>query len=377
MKNKLTFTLLALALLLGSCAKDDPAPDRAENPELAKAPAFVDQALAELEKDYNNPPHYGEEISSRAIVYLPAGSVNGLQNAISEAGWGGKVIVKSGDHYESGTVTIAQTVRIVGEENARIYFNVAAPGPFPAVTTNELDPAIHIKNVNMVWIKGLQIRPQTGNGSTAIFLEKGRLARIEGNSIGNFQFGIWASDNSHSPSIYDNEITGYDGLSVWGIVIESGADAKLKGNHVSKFGANIFVSDKRGIMSKNETSGGSIGLLACTVQGNFKLPNGQILANAIPCENWVFSDNKSYDNFWNYLVIDGSHHNFLYRNEAWNPGLYDVELAGETYRFGTFSPLTHHNFVVNPNNSIITKDCGVNNTVLAGTIVKNLNDPCF
>jgi hypothetical protein len=373
---KIKFTLLALALLLGSCAKDNPTPEQPQNPELAKAQAIVDQALAELEKDYENPPVY-EGTSSRAIVYLPAGSVNGLQNAISEAGWGGKVIVKSGDHWESGTVTIAQTVRIIGEENARIFFDVAAPGPFPTVTTNELDPAIFIKNVNMVWIKGLEIRPQTGKGSTGIFLEKGRLARIEDNTIGNFQFGIWASGISHSPSIYDNEITGYEGGSVWGIVIESGSSAKIKGNKVSSFGASIFVSDKRGIMSENETSGSSIGVLACTVQGNFKLLNGQILQNAIPCEEWVFANNISHDNYWNYLVIDGSHHNFLFGNEAWNPGLYDVELAGETYRFGAFSPLTHDNFVVNPNNGILTKDCGVNNVVLAGDKVNNEDDPCF
>ena len=40
-------------------------------------------------------------------VALPAGSIDGLAAAIASAGPGGTVILKSGLHTESGTVTVA------------------------------------------------------------------------------------------------------------------------------------------------------------------------------------------------------------------------------------------------------------------------------
>lgn len=381
MNNKFTIALWALALtLLAGCAKDEaPATTTAlqQNQVPSDMQAIADKALAEIEYDYNHPPG-GTEIGSRATVTVPAGSVNALAAAIAQAGPNGKVVLKSGSHWESNTVTITQKVTIQGEEGAKLYVDVAGPGdPFPFLTTNVLDPAILIKDCNFVWIKNLEIRPQGAKGSTGIFLEKGRFARIEGNLIKNFQFGIWLSDNSNTASLYDNEVVGYSDLGVWGLVMESGKSVKLKGNYVASFASNIFASDERGIATDNEMEGGFQGILLCTVQGNVQLPNGTLLQNAIPCKDWKVMNNYSHHNYWNYLVIDGANHNFLFRNDAANAGLYDIELTGETSRFGALSPTSSYNFVVNLNNSIINKDCGIGNTILGGTLVDNAVDPCF
>ena len=379
MKTRHTILLLALTVLIFSCAKDD-SPDvpelQTDGQELPDdVQAIVDQRLAQLAHDYENPPSNGDEINSRATVYVPAGSVDALQNAINAAGPNGKVVVESGDHYESGTVTITQTVRLFGEEGANLYFDVAGPGSnFPFVEMNVLDPAIHIKDCNQVWIKGLNIFPQDGDGSTGIFLEKGRLARIEDNQIHGFQFGIWTSDKSAIARIYNNKVVGSNPRGVWGIVIESGRSTQVKGNHVSKYATCIFASDENGIMAENITVGGFSGPLLCTVQGNVKFPNGSMLQEAISCIDWLIIKNKAYESTWNYVVIDGANHNFLVRNESFNPGSgQDMYLFGDSYITGSFTPTSYRNFVVSLN-GFVTVDCGLENTILGGI---QLDGPCL
>ncbi len=378
MNYKITLPLLALVLIFfAGCAKDE-TPATAELQENQDVPAhvqaMVDERMNQLQKDYENPPIYDDGISSRSVVYVPAGSVDALQAAINSAGPNGKVVVKSGTHYESGTVTITQMVRLFGEEGAKVYFKSSPGSNFPFVETNVIDPAIHVKNCNQVWIKGLGIYPQGGSGSTGIFLEKGRMARIEDNLIVGFQFGIWASDKSNTPRVFDNTVVGNSPRGVWGIVIESGRSAQLKGNNISKYGACIFASDENGTMSENTTVGGFSGPLLCTVQGNVQLPNGSMLESATPCKDWLVSKNKAYNSTWNYVVIDGANNNFLFRNESFDPlSGQDIYLFGDSYATGGFTPTSFNNFVVNLA-GIVTVDCGLNNTVLGGTL---LDGPCF
>ncbi len=93
------YLIMLTTLLLTACQKENvgPSPEmQLDHPQLAKIEAVVNEAMAELEADYNNPPTY-EGTSSRATVYLPAGSVDGLAAAIAEAGVNGKVIVGIGD----------------------------------------------------------------------------------------------------------------------------------------------------------------------------------------------------------------------------------------------------------------------------------------
>ena len=88
----------------------------------------AEQQLSEIEGLVNQSDFTGE----RKVVDLPAGSVNGLQAAIEEAGPNGIVNVKSGLHIEDVTVNVNFTVQIIGEEGAVIESN------YPAIFEFEL-----------------------------------------------------------------------------------------------------------------------------------------------------------------------------------------------------------------------------------------------
>ncbi|MEZ4702828.1 MAG: hypothetical protein R2834_21020 [Rhodothermales bacterium] len=63
-------------------------------------------------------------------------------------------------------------------------------------------------------------------------------------------------------------------------------------------------------------------------------------------------------------------------NRAWNNGLYDYELAGESVRFGFFTGASVRNKLeAGPDEGV--KDCGIDNTVRGGTMVDLTVDPCF
>lgn len=372
---------LAIMVFMVSCQKEEPQSATEVSTEDQALLRSIEDTIAaadrELEYDYENPAMpQDDNIGFRSTVYLPAGSNDGLADAIAQAGVNGKVVVKSGNHYESGTVLITNSVRLEGENGARILFDNS-----PSINGGNIvvKPAIHVKNCNFTKIKNLIIEPQGEIGSNAIFLENARFTRIEKNEIKNFVNSVWLSDRSERGSIYDNEVT-YDvagSSGNWGMTIESGSAVNIKGNQTSGYAVGIFISDRNGKVKENELTNCTIGILACTVQGTFELPDGNALQNAKPCENYKVMYNEAYNNYWNYLIIDGAIKNFYYRNQAWNPGLYDLELAGPTSRFGAPSPTSANNFVVNYSNNIVTKDCGVDNVVLGGSMISNNADTCF
>ncbi len=78
-----------------------------------------------------------------------------------------------------------------------------------------------------------------------------------------------------------------------------------------------------------------------------------------------------------YLVIDGANNNFLKDNNASNNGTYDIELTGDTFRFGFHTSKSFENKVVAGKfQNIRIKNCGENNTVKGGQLVDNSVDPC-
>ncbi len=365
------------ALVLIGCAKDQSLPEAALTDDInvpTEIQAIIDAADAELEYDYKHPPVYDGN-SLRSTVYLPAGSQDGLANAISQAGIGGKIVVKSGDHWESGTVTITKPVTIIGENGAKIYFDVSEKGGgvFSA-TTNIIDPAIYVNGANFVRIKGLHMVPTKSTGNTAIFLEDAKLARIEDNRIEDYQHGIWASGNSHSPSFYDNYLTNSftSGNLGIGMIVESGKNAKIKGNFVENFNWGLFASDKKGIAKENEFNNNGTGIIFCSFQGNIQLPNGNMLERADACNNWKVIKNEAQNSsFAGYNLIDGAHDNFLNKNQATNSGAYDVILFGPLTINNAPALAASNNFVLNPKTTTFYRDCGENNVVLGGT-----EDPC-
>ncbi len=269
---------------------------------------------------------------------------------------------------------ITQTVRIEGQEGAKIYFDVSEKGGgvFSAVTNN-IDPAIYVRNSNFVKINGLTILPQKPTGNTGIFLEKSRFARIEKNRIEDFQYCIWLSGGSHNAGIYDNHVENVKNIGTKGvgIVVESGNNSKLKGNYIKGFQHNLFASSSRGIAQDNEFDAGNNGMIFCTFQGNMRLPNGKMLEKALSSTKWKAIDNYSHHNRRNYLLIDGANDNFLFRNKADNAQIIDVKLEGPLVIGGAPALAASDNFIVNPSSSITYQDCGDDNVILAG-----LETPC-
>ena len=375
MKTSIIHAFFAIILVAAIGCKKDLTQSLTESAELqsqmlpADVQAEIDQAILEIENDYNNPPSDGV-VGNRAVVYVPAGSVDALQDAIDEAGWGGKVIVESGEHWESETVVIDHTVRIIGQDGAKVYFNTSDKG-FVLFNYYEMDPAIYIKNANFVWVQGLEIVPKKSAGSVGIYLERAQYARIKDNTIMNHYFGIVINENSNNSGVYDNTLINDFGVfeSGMGLVNIDGRSTKIKGNYFSGFRFGVFASDSRGVLMNNEFDDNpDTGVILCTFQGDIKLPNGKALEKANSCSKWKLVNNDSHDNDgFNYFLIDGANHNFLVNNKASNAGLQDVFLAPPLIINGAPALPASNNFVVNPSNSIVYRDCGEDNTVLGGT----------
>src|SRR5688572_18640721 len=91
---RLAIALGAVALVaLGGCSRND---------------SLSTQPFSSLELAPQPTP--GAPAVTGVTVTLPAGSVDGLAAAIAAAGPGGRVLVKSGAHTESGPVVIPHTL---------------------------------------------------------------------------------------------------------------------------------------------------------------------------------------------------------------------------------------------------------------------------
>ena len=77
------------------------------------------------------------------------------------------------------------------------------------------------------------------------------------------------------------------------------------------------------------------------------------------------------------LVIDGANQNYLVNNKAGNNGRYDIELAGDSERFGFFTPTSRETTVDTGKYPDLTiKVCSVDDTVIGGQLVDTTADPC-
>lgn len=373
--KKLSLLLFAAMLLLFACQKDTtPTADNPTDPKLAAIEARLAKALAEAdallaEKD--------DAADDRANVTLPAGSNNGLAAAIAAAGPGGKVTVASGNHYESGTVEITFPVKIVGQSGAVFHWSgLNAPIVAPTV---QLDPALHVR-ADDVTIKDLEIDPGANGAVNAILLEDAHNAKIQNNTMHHFQFAIVFADADNA-KISNNDMTGagigFPGFT-WPLVIMGGNNTLIADNTVSDATAALFPCDHSGEAVRNTLSNSVAGILLCTADW-IVLPDGTPLPRPQSANDWMVSKNESSGNLWGYLVIDGAFNNVLFKNEASNNALYDIELCGETSRFGWPMPTSSNSTVISNGNlnHIIIKDCAPGSVIIGGTLVDTNADPCF
>ncbi len=366
-----------ISVLFIACEKDNVTSTKTTSQE-AEYIETAEQQLEEIERMV----YQDDFAAERKVVDLPAGSVNGLQAAIDEAGPNGIVNVKSGLHTEDATVNVNFTVRIVGEEGAVIESN------YPGVKTPPIvvNPVIRIENGNFVHVRNIQFLPGTesGEGNVGILVYNADYAYIKDNDFQGYQMAVIVDDSDFS-FVQDNTANGLfsEGyglpLSI-GISNLGDTSARTKNNHMTDFATGYFASGSNGIYSGNTADGGQTGFFYCTGVGLVSFPDGTPISASESANNWVGIFNLAKNTGIGHLIIDGVNNCKIISNYAENCSVYDVEFVGPTLRFGTPEPLptTFENlFIDGPSTDIKVKDCGVDNIIQGGQLVDLAEDPCF
>jgi len=393
MKALSVFILISLVLVFTNCNRDH---DLAESPDVtlneatawkpsdgmspflsaetrAQMPAedleFVDRILRNPNEDILR--------TRGAEVHIPAGSTDVLQDVIDAAYPGDVIVLDAGDHMESGQLSINKPISLFGEAGAILTFgNVPGSADFnfiAAIQINEGGSGTIIKKVDF--------RTAEPIGGTAIFVNEANQVKILQNIFSNWQAGVFGhkcerliitQNTIHASTAWQ---TGAIGES-HGIVLADGAYNSIVLNLITGGLDGIFTGGMKGIDFSNTTNNCFLGQIVCHLPDGEYSVNGVVVDVEMPTNNWTIKYNKASDNVgFGYLVIDGSFSNFMYANNASGNGFYDIELAGDSNRFGFFTPTSHDNTVF-AFHWLKVKDCGENNRVYGVKLVNNNLDPC-
>lgn len=366
--------LLATALLAG-CGREAPvAPklDAGSRPELDRTE--YDRLTASGAADIG-----GLGTSSRArVVFVPAGSVDALAAALAEAGPGGRVVLRRGRHTENAPIEIHQPVLLQGESGAELRIASGAQSADPNVVVR---PALAVRSEN-VMVRGLSIVALEGDGNTAVLL-RARGAAVVLNRMTGFQFGVMV-EQAEDVKIFANDITispTWQTGAVFdadGIVVVNGRGARIFGNTVRGATFGIWACDLGGQLWANRCSDSFVGIILCKVPAELYRVDGALTGAAHSAGHWLALLNETTNNLTTgLLVIDGANHNWIESNRSVGNGAYDVELTGDTMRFGFLTPRSFENtFVAGLYPATEVKNCGENNTIRGGQLVDNTLEPC-
>ena len=377
MKRRMFMLSVFGAAILAGCTHDKPV-----EPPSNSVQQKYDAADLEVFREIDQIDREAESVlltKATTTVDLPDGSVDALAAAIAAAGPGGVVRVRSGEHRESGTVTITQTVSILGEPGANLVVDTKPQPPGTIV------PALHVLNAPNTVIWRLKIRAKEEIGNTGILVENSPQTSIGRNTILAHQFGILVQEADHT-RIYRNTVSTTRAwetgqlFAVYGVVNINGDKVRIVQNDVSNAFFGVWACDREGRYFENTTHDNYIGFILCRVlDTDFVYPGGGHSGADASGNNWRVIGNLSNANLdAGYLVIDSANANFLKDNDASNNGTYDIDLTGDTFRFGPLILGSFDNTVIAgqfPNIKI--KNCGENNTVVGGNLVDNATDPCF
>jgi len=319
-------------------------------------------------------------------VRLAAGSINGLAAAIASAGPGGTVILKTGLHTESTTVTVGFRVNIIGQPGAILETSTSPDPDFPIT----IEAAIHLKNAPHAKVQGIWFRaPANTTGCCAVVIEDSAHAQVLDNRVTDYQFGVLVHHADHA-LVSGNTIQVSDAWALDpsdpaflaesdGVIVINGRHVRVTGNAISGGFDSIWMCDEKGHCADNTVTDNFIGLLLCRVAAGTFVISGADAEASRPGTAWLVHRNNAHDNDWGIQVTDGSHDNLLFNNEATGNHVYDCELTGDTLRYGFFVPGCFDNLVVQSGRSrLIVKDCGASNTVRGNvTLVDPAVDPCF
>ncbi|MEJ2701442.1 MAG: right-handed parallel beta-helix repeat-containing protein [Sedimentisphaerales bacterium] len=309
--------------------------------------------------------------SAQALaVVVPAGSVDALAAAIAEAGPGGEVVLAAGLHKISGTVMVEIPVSIVGEDGAVLESANSAPD-------DVVKAALHIRGADGARIENLIIQtPADANVAAAnagIVIENASDVQIVDNQITGHTNGVLIEHGDRA-LLKDNVVQ----TTKDGIVLINGRDISIQDNWVSCVRFGMWIGSERADVTGNTMQGNMIGLLLCTPK-NFVI-SGEVRVSETPATGCMVYQNYAFDNAWGYLVFDGAFNNLLMNNAAAFNTSYDIELGGESMRFGVLTPTTHDNTVIQGLKyaGSKVKVCGTNNRAQGHiNLVDNAEDPCF
>lgn len=380
-------TLTILALIAG-CAGDSPVDTASpqdtrteselRSPEARAIAADLEQLAVYDPARWNSRElPKGLHVPLRRAVRVPAGSVDALAGAIAEAGPRGVVLVESGEHVESETVTIEFPVTILGEEGAAILVDTQ---PYPDVV--ESDGAFYVNDANQgpgrVVIAGLEIRPQSADsaGTGIIVRDTSRVAVLY-NSIAGHQLGVLLQQADQA-RIQGNRIELNPAISEHGVAVINGDHVGVSGNVITGAVFGIWACDEFGYAAYNDLSGSFLGLILCKVPpAGYVMPDGTEVGSENPATKWHVAFNNSYDNVVGYMVIDGATSNVVALNRAENNAAYDYQIVPSTeVLFGFCTPTAVDTFLLIANSTDVVKDCGVNSVIIGGSLVDLSADPC-
>ena len=314
------------------------------------------------------------------VVEVPAGSNNALAAALVAAGTNGTVLLKSGLHTESGTVEIKNTVTLAGEVGA-----VLQSDTHPSIGTDDpLQPALWVHGPGNVVIHDIEMRPAGAIGGTGILLQNADNASVYACSIHDVQFGVVA-EKANSAKVWSSRIaisTAWLGGAIseaHGIIIINGTNAVIANNTVTGAIFGIWPCDAGGKVLANKASGSLEGILFCKVPAwSIELPDGSYTGAAQSTTRCIAQGNETSGNFADgILAIDDANNSRIVDNNSHDNGAYDVEMAGDSYRFGFLTPSSFNcTFTAGSYPNVKVKNCGRNNNVNGGVLVNNATDPC-
>ncbi len=381
MRNLIRIPLaLVLALFFFACTADTIQPTEtstdateALQEKTRQLEVEITEEIAELEAE--------ELISPRSHIVLPAGSVDGLADAIADAGPGGTVVLATGPHVETETVTITHRIRLVGEDGAELIFDDA-----PIEVSGQVEVGLHFIGANRCLVRNIDFRIAGAVGGTAILLQESDRAFITRNTMEDYQFGVLI-EKSNRTFITQNDIAVSDLWQIgetivqsFGIVNVNGLRTRVYGNQLSGGITGVWACDKGGYIAHNEFFNNLEGIILCKVPAeyNYLLPDGYLLAAEVSCKDWAVFLNDSHDNLdAGYQVIDGANNNFILANSAMNNVRVAYEFAGDTERFGLgVTPSSFNNTTLIFGDDTYV-DCGQGNQVFGGTALDNTGENCF
>ena len=322
-----------------------------------------------------------DRVNCEHSILIPAGSVDALADALDNICTGGTIWFASGTHTENEGVVINKPVNIKGQNGAllKIQADILLDFSIP------VDVALHFKYATKAKLENLTIEPLGDIGGLAVLLEKSNGATVNNCHFNKFEYSIFVQKSGGTKISKNVIVCSPEWLSglipeAYGIININGIGPEISSNEVSQGLFGIWGCDKEGIMEKNYTHDNYIGIIACKVpQNGFTTPSGEPMGAKFSCTHWVIKNNKSENNFdAGIIAIDGANKNQFINNNLSNNGTFDIELVGDSYRFGFFTPTCYKNAVwAGDYQSVTIKDCGLDNIVYGGVQIDTEEYPCF